>query len=50
MIDKKWKLVLFGLYNMRNRFNGSLKSALCGVAQENTYLGVFQETKATGSV
>ena len=48
--QKKGKLVLFGLYNIRNGFNGGLESALHGMDQANIDPGVFQEMNATGGV
>ena len=39
--------IKFGTYNIRNRRNGGLKSALRGMAQTNIDLGVFQDTKCT---
>ena len=37
--------IRFGIYNIRNGRNGGLESALRGMSQENTELGIFQETK-----
>ena len=39
-----------GNYNIRNGRNGVLESALQGMAQANTDLGIFQETKCTGGI
>ena len=39
--------IRFFTYNIRNGRNGGLESALWGVAQANTDLGIFQETKCT---
>ena len=41
---------MFGTYNIQNCRNGSLESALCGMAQANTDLGLIQETKLPGGV
>ena len=40
----------FGTYNIRNRMNGGLESALRGMAKSNIDLGVFQETKCTNGI
>ena len=37
--------IRFGTYNIRNRRNDGLDSALRGMAQANMDLGIFQETK-----
>ena len=42
--------IKFGTYNIRNRRNGGLESALRGMAQDNIDLGVFQETKCTEGI
>ena len=42
--------IKFGTYNIRNRRNGGLESALRGMAQANINLGVFQETKCTDGI
>ena len=42
--------IKFGTYNIRNRRNWGLESALRGMAQANIDLGVFQETKCTDGV
>ena len=39
--------IRFGTYNIRNKRNGGLESALRGMAQSNMDLGIFQETKCT---
>ena len=39
--------IRFGTYNIRNRRNGGLESALQGMFQANMNLGIFQETKCT---
>ena len=41
---------MFGTYNIRNRRNGGLESALRGMSQANMYLGIFQETKCTDGI
>ena len=38
-------LIIFGSYNIRNRRNGGMESALRVMAQANMDLGIFQETK-----
>ena len=42
--------IRFGTYNIRNRRNGGLESALQGMAQANMDLGIFQETKCTEGI
>ena len=42
--------IRFGTYNIRNRRNGGLESALRGMAQANMDLGIFQETKCTDGI
>ena len=42
--------IKFGTYNIRNGRNGGLESALRGMAQANTDLGVFQDTKCTDGI
>ena len=42
--------ITFGTYNIYNRRNGSLESALRGMYQANMDLGIFQETKLTGGI
>ena len=42
--------IRFFTYNIRNGRNGGLESALWGVAQANTDLGIFQETKCTDGI
>ena len=42
--------IKFGTYNIRNRRNGGLESALRGMAQANIDLSVFQETKCTDGI
>ena len=42
--------IRFGTYNIRNRRNVGLESALRGMAQANTDLGIFQETKCTDEI
>ena len=42
--------IKFGTYNIRNRRNGGLESALQGMSQANIDLGVFQETKCTDGI
>ena len=39
--------IRFGTYNIRNRRNGGLESALRGVSQANTELDIFQDTNIT---
>ena len=41
---------LIGTYNIRNRRNGVLESALRVMAQANMDLGIFQETKCTDRI
>ena len=38
-------MIRFGTYNIRNRRNRVIESALRGMAQANLDLGVFQDTK-----
>ena len=45
--DKKEEMIRFGSYNIRNGLNGSLESAMCGMAQVNIDLGILHETKIT---
>ena len=42
--------IRFGTYNIRNRRNGVLESALRGMSQANMDLGIFQETKLTDGI
>ena len=42
--------IRFGTYNIRNRCNGGLESALRGMDQANMDLGIFQETKRTEGI
>ena len=42
--------IRFGTYNIRNRRNGGLESALRRVSQDNMDLGIFQETKVTDGI
>ena len=42
--------IRFGTYNIRNRRNGGLESALRGMSQANMDLGIFQETKLTDGI
>ena len=42
--------IQFGLYNICNRRNGGIESALCGMYQANVNLGVFQDMKVTWGV
>ena len=42
--------IRFGTYNIRNRRNGGLESALRGIYQANMDLGIFQETKCTDGI
>ena len=39
--------IRFGTYNIRNRRNGGLESALRGMSHANMDLGIFKETKVT---
>ena len=43
-------LIRFGTYNIWNRRNGGLESALRGMYQANMDLGILQETKVTDGV
>ena len=42
--------IRFGTYNIRNRRNGGLESALREMSQANMDLGIFQETKCTDGI
>ena len=42
--------ISFGTYNICNRRNGGLESALWGMSQANMDLGIFQETKLTDGI
>ena len=42
--------IRFGTYNIRNGRNGGLESALRGMYQAKTDLGIFQETKCTDGI
>ena len=42
--------IRFGTYNIQNRRNGGLESALRGMAQANMDLDIFQETKCTDGI
>ena len=42
--------IRFGTYNIRNRRNGGMDSALRGLAQANMDLGIFQETKCMDGI
>ena len=42
--------IRFGTYNIRNRWNGGLESALRGMYQANMDLGIFQEKKITEGI
>ena len=42
--------IIFVTYNIRNSRNGGLESALRGMSQANTNLGIFQETKCTDGI
>ena len=48
--DEKEEVIRFGSYNNHNRRNGGMESALCGMDQANTCLGVFEETKIAGVI
>ena len=43
-------LIRFGTYNIRNRQNGGLEAALCGMSQANMDLGILKETKLTDGI
>ena len=40
-------IIRFGTYNIQNRRNSGIESALREMAQTNLDLGVFQKTKVT---
>ena len=42
--------IRFGTYNIRNRRNRGLESALRGMSQANMDLGIFQEKKCTDGI
>ena len=42
--------IRFGTYNIRNKCNGGLESALRGMSQVKIDLGIFQETKVTDGI
>ena len=42
--------IRFGTYNIRNRQNGGLESALRGMSQVNMDLGIFKNPKLTNGV
>ena len=42
--------IRFSTYNIWNRRNGGLESALRGMGQTNVDVGVFQETKLTEGI
>ena len=42
--------IRFGTYNTRNSRNGGLESALRGIFQANTELGIFQEAEVTDDI
>ena len=48
--DKKQTLIRFRSYNIRNRQNDGLESALRGFAQDNMDIGVIHETKVIDRV
>ena len=48
--DKKEEMIHFGSYNIQNGRNVGLESALSGIAKDNIFLGVFQETNITGGI
>ena len=43
-----FQIIIFGSYDICNRHNRGLDSALRGMSQSNFDLGVFHETKVTG--
>ena len=43
-------LIRFGTYNIRNKRNRGLESALRGMSQANMDLVIFQETKVMGGI
>ena len=47
---KEELLIRFGTYNIRNRRNGGLESALRGMSQANMDLVIFQDTKCTDGI
>ena len=44
------KMVMFGTFNIRNGWNGSLELALRGMSQGRVDCGVLQEKKITNGV
>ena len=42
--------IRFGTYNIFNGRKGGLETALSGMSQANTDLGIFQETKLTDGI
>ena len=49
-IQESGQTIQFGSYNILNKRNGGLKSALCGMSQVNANLGIFQEMKVMGGI
>ena len=47
MVDEKEEVIHLGLYNIHNRCNGGLESALRRLDQSNMDLVILQEIKLT---